>query len=126
MRSDSRPVFLNLFRLHLPITGWVSILHRLSGALLFVLLPWGVWAFGLSLASEAGYARVRTVVTAPYVKTLLLAVVAAFVLHFFAGLRHLLMDAHLAMRLRAARVSSTIVLLASGLVVALAAWALFK
>ena len=50
-----RPVFLNLLVIRLPVTGWVSILHRLSGALLFLAFPLGVWALSVSLSGEAGF-----------------------------------------------------------------------
>lgn len=125
MRVHNKPVYLNLFQLHLPLTGWVSILHRLSGALLFVLLPLGVWAFSVSLTSEAGFARVSSYLSTPYTKALVLFIVAALAQHFFAGLRHLAMDAHYAMGLRAARATSIGVLLATGVVVLLVAWKLF-
>ena len=122
----TRPVYLNLFRLHLPLTGWVSILHRLSGALLFLLLPLMVWGFALTLSSEAGFARVVAWGAAtPFAKLLTLVLVWAFAHHFFAGLRHLAMDSHWAVSLKSARRSSLVVLLATGGVVLLAAWGLF-
>ena len=125
MLSANRPVYLNLFRLHLPITGWVSILHRLSGALLFLLLPFMVWGFALTLSSEAGFARVAAWVSTPLAKLLTLALVWAFAQHFFAGMRHLAMDSHWGVSLKNARLSSMVVLLAAGGVVFLAAWGMF-
>ena len=125
MLPDNRPVYLNLFRLHLPITGWVSILHRLSGALLFLLLPFIVWEFALTLASEAGFGRAIAWLSTPFSKLLTLVLVWAFVQHFFSGLRHLAMDSHWGVSLKSARRSSLVVLLATGGVVLLAAWGLF-
>jgi Succinate dehydrogenase/Fumarate reductase transmembrane subunit len=49
VKPASRPVYLDLRRIHLPITGWVSILHRVSGVLLFLALPLGTWALSVSL-----------------------------------------------------------------------------
>ncbi len=121
----NRPVYLNLFRLHLPVTGWVSILHRLSGALLFLLLPLMVWGFALTLSSEAGFARVVAWGSTLAAKLLVLALVWAFAQHFFAGLRHLALDSHWGVSLKSARRSSLVVLLAAGGVVLLAAWGLF-
>lgn len=126
MLPEHRPVYLNLFRLHLPITGWVSILHRFSGALLFLLLPWMVLGFTLTLSSEAGYARVVAWGATPFAKLLTLALVWAFAQHFFAGLRHLAMDAHWGVSLKSARMTSLIVLFATSVVVLLAAWVLFR
>ena len=126
MLPTHRPVYLNLFRLHLPVTGWVSILHRLSGALLFLLLPWMVWGFALTLSSETRYARAVAWLSTPTAKLLTLALVWAFAHHFFAGLRHLAMDSHWGVQLKSARLSSLAVLLATGSVVLLAAWGLFR
>ena len=125
MLPDNRPVYLNLFRLHLPITGWVSILHRLSGALLFFLLPLMVWGFALTLSSEAGFARVVAWGSTLAAKLLVLALVWTFAQHFFSGLRHLAMDSHWGASLKSARRSSLAVLLAAGGVVLLAARGLF-
>ena len=125
MLPDTRPIYLNLLRLHLPITGWVSILHRLSGALLFFLLPLMVWGFAFTLTSEAGFARVVAWGSTPFSKLLTLALVWAFAQHFFSGLRHLAMDSHWGVSLKSARRSSLAVLLAAGSIVVLAAWGLF-
>lgn len=125
MLPAARPVYLNLFRLHLPITGWVSILHRLSGALLFLLLPLMVWGFALTLSSEAGFARVAAWGSTPFAKLLTLALVWAFAHHLLAGLRHLAMDSHWGVSLKSTRRSSLVVLLAAGGVVVLAAGGLF-
>ncbi|MDP1929708.1 MAG: succinate dehydrogenase, cytochrome b556 subunit [Thiobacillus sp.] len=125
MKSVARPVYLNLFRIRLPLAGWVSILHRVSGALLFFALPLGVWALSVSLANEAGFQRMAGWLTLPLSKLVLLLLVAALAQHFFAGLRHLALDAHWGVRLQRARQSSFAVMLASVGVTVLAAWKLF-
>lgn len=125
MLRGKNPVYLNLFRLHLPIMGWVSILHRLSGALLFLLLPLMVWGFALTLSGAAGFARVVAWGSTPFAKLLTLALVWALAQHFFSGLRHLALDSHWGVQLKSARRSSLFVLLATGGVVLLAAWGLF-
>ncbi len=126
MQPGNRPVYLNLFRLNLPLMGWVSILHRLSGALLFILLPLMVWGFSLSLSGEAGFERVLAWLSTPFIKLLTLVLAWAFAHHFFAGLRHLALDIHFGVKLHSARHSSLAVLLASGSVILLAAWGLFS
>ena len=126
MRSSPKPVYLNLFRLHLPITGWVSILHRVSGVLLFFMLPVLVWGFTLAFSSEAGFGRVTAYLAIPFVKLLTLLLVGGLTHHFFAGLRHLAMDVHWGVSLSSARWTSLIVFLATGIVVLLAAWVLFR
>jgi succinate dehydrogenase / fumarate reductase cytochrome b subunit len=125
VKPIARPVYLNLFRIHLPLSGWVSILHRFSGALLFVALPLGVWGLSVSLSGEAGFQRMREWVTHPLIKLVLLLLIWAFVHHVLAGLRHLALDVHWGASLRCARQSSLVVILASGLVTLLAAWKLF-
>jgi succinate dehydrogenase / fumarate reductase cytochrome b subunit len=125
VKPIARPVYLDLFRIRLPLPGWVSILHRVSGALLFVALPLGVWALSVSLSDEAGFRRMADAAAHPLSKLFLLVLIWAFVLHLFAGLRHLALDVHWGVSLRSARQSSIAVLLASGLVTLLAAWRLF-
>jgi len=125
VKPIARPVYLNLLRIHLPLPGWVSILHRVSGALLFAALPLGVWALSVSLADEAGFQRIADRVTHPLTKSVLLLLIWAFVHHLLAGLRHLALDVHWGVELRHARQTGSAVLLATGLVTLLAAWRLF-
>ena len=126
MPSLPKPVYLNLFQLHLPVTGWVSILHRLSGALLFFALPLLVWMFAQTFVSEAEFTRVTAYFKTAFAKFSMLMLVAGITQHFFAGLRHLAMDAYWGMGLNTARATSFGVLLATGVVVLLTAWFLFR
>jgi succinate dehydrogenase / fumarate reductase cytochrome b subunit len=125
VKPIARPVYLNLFRIHLPLAGWVSILHRVSGALLFAAVPLGVWVLSVSLSTEAGFRRMAEGMAHPLIKLFLLFLILAFAQHFFAGLRHMALDVHWGVDLRRARQTSIAVLLASGLVTLLAAWRLF-
>lgn len=125
MSHPPRPIYLNLFRIRLPITGWVSILHRLSGALLFLCFPLAIWLLSKSLANAAGFAAVRAWLALPEAKLVVLGLVWLFTLHFFAGLRHLAMDVHWGVTLTAARRSSVGVLVLAGVVTLAVAWGLF-
>jgi succinate dehydrogenase / fumarate reductase cytochrome b subunit len=125
VKPIARPVYLNLLRIHLPLAGWVSILHRISGALLFLALPLGVWALSVSLTGEAGFRRVAGWLTLLPGKLLVLLMVAAFAQHLFAGLRHLALDVHWGVALKNARQTSLAVLAATLGVTLLAAWRLF-
>jgi succinate dehydrogenase / fumarate reductase, cytochrome b subunit len=125
VKPVARPVYLDLLRIHLPLPGWVSILHRVSGALLFAALPLGVWALSVSLAGEAGFQRMAGLAAHPLAKLCVLVLLWAFAHHFFAGLRHLALDLHWGVDLRRARLSSLAVLLVSTLVTLVAAWRLF-
>jgi succinate dehydrogenase / fumarate reductase cytochrome b subunit len=118
-----RPVDSGLTHLRLPLPGWVSILHRISGVLLFLALPLGVWALSSSLTSEAGFRAMRECVQHPLVKLLAVGLAWGFAHHLFAGLRHMAMDAHIGTNLKTARASSVAVLLLSGLAtLAFAGW----
>lgn len=89
----------DIARYRLPWAGKVSILHRISGALLFLLLPFIVWLLDLSLSSEVSYDQFTSVflvgigfVPAWFIKLVCLGLIWAYLQHFFAGLRHLWMD----------------------------------
>lgn len=125
MKPTARPVYLNLFRIHLPLAGWVSILHRVSGALLFFALPFGVWALSVSLTDEAGFRRMAEWLALPWSRLLVLLLIAAFAHHLVAGLRHLALDVHWGVSVRRARQSSLAVVLAAVGMTLLAAWKLF-
>jgi succinate dehydrogenase / fumarate reductase, cytochrome b subunit len=113
-----RPKYLSLpallFEIRLPVSGWVSILHRISGAWLF--FPFAAWVLYLldtSLASEKGFDYVRTEYLAlPVVKLGALVLIWSFCHHFCAGIRYLLLDLDLGVDLPTARVTSWIVILA--------------
>lgn len=125
MNPPRRPVHLDLLRIHLPLTGWVSILHRVSGALLFIAFPLAVWALSVSLADATGYARLAAFFDHFIVKLAVLGVVWALAQHFFAGLRHLALDVHWGVQRTAARQTSALVLGASALITFATAWRLF-
>lgn len=124
MKPSARPVYLDLLRIHLPLPGWVSILHRVSGALLFAALPLGVWALSVSLSGEAGFQQVKDGAEHPLARLGVLGLIWAFSHHLFAGLRHLALDVHWGVDMRHARQSSLAVMLAAALVTLIAAWRL--
>jgi succinate dehydrogenase / fumarate reductase cytochrome b subunit len=105
-----RPKNLNLMTIRLPINAVVSILHRVSGIGLFLLLPALLWCFSLSLKSAAGYQYLVEGLDFWLVKLLLIATSWAFFHHFFAGIRHLLQDVHWMTSLQKARFSGRVVL----------------
>lgn len=125
MKPIARPVYLDVLRIHLPLAGWVSILHRLSGALLFLAYPLGVWILSTSLSGEAGFQRMAEWVAHPLSKLFLLLLIWAFMHHVLAGLRHLALDVHWGVGQDRARLNSILVLTASGLVTLYAAWRVF-
>jgi succinate dehydrogenase / fumarate reductase cytochrome b subunit len=108
-----RPVYLDLVRIRLPLPGFVSILHRISGLLLFVLAFWLLVLLDRSLASPEGYAQVRETLSHPLAKLVLVGIGWAFLHHFCAGIRYLLIDMHVGVDLASARASSWVVLAVS-------------
>ncbi len=120
-----RPVTLPLMSLHLPLAGWVSFLHRVSGVLLFFCLPLALYALDRAMSGPQAFDEVRNTLAQPAVRVLLLLAVWALAHHLFAGIRHLLMDVHVGVNLAAARRSALIVAIAAGVVVLITAWRLF-
>lgn len=109
-----RPEFRNihvtqLANYRLPAAGKLSILHRASGALLFLLLPFLLWLLDLSLISELSFAKLREVASHWFMKLVLLGVIWAFLHHFFAGIRYLLLDLHIGIEKEPANRSALIV-----------------
>jgi succinate dehydrogenase / fumarate reductase cytochrome b subunit len=111
--AKQRPKYLNLFEIKLPLAGWVSILHRISGAGLFLMLPLLIWLFGLSLGSQESYATFRSIAGHWFVKLVLLGLMWAYLHHFCMGIRILLLDMHVGIEKAQARASSVVVLIVS-------------
>ena len=116
----------------LPPAGWVSILHRLSGGLMFVLLPLIVWLLDVSLGSEVSYERFSNAfiagigfVPAFLLKLIVLALIWAYLHHFIAGVRHLWMDATHSVSKQQGRISAIVTLAASGVLTVLLGAKLF-
>jgi succinate dehydrogenase / fumarate reductase cytochrome b subunit len=100
--AQKRPEFrnINAFKdlptYRLPAAGIVSILHRVSGVLMFVLMPLIIWMFDTSVSSEISFARFRAAfnggVSGVLLKLIALALIWAYLHHFIAGVRHVWMD----------------------------------
>lgn len=101
-----RPVFLDLRRIRLPVTGLVSILHRISGVLLFASLPFVVYLFDLSLRSQQGFAQAAALLHHGFVKIWAFLLLWSLLHHLVAGIRYLLIDFDIGVRLPVARASA--------------------
>lgn len=93
--------FTDLPSYRLPIAGIVSILHRISGFLMFLLMPFIIWMFDNSISSEISFAKFKSAFNVGMLglpgalwKLVALALIWAYLHHFIAGLRHLWMDTH--------------------------------
>jgi succinate dehydrogenase / fumarate reductase cytochrome b subunit len=105
----ARPVYLNLFSIRQPLPAIVSILHRISGALLFLIgIPLLLWVVQRSLASPEAWAQMRATLSHPVSKLVLVVLTWAYLHHLIAGIRHLVMDLHWGMDLKSARTSSAV------------------
>jgi succinate dehydrogenase / fumarate reductase cytochrome b subunit len=109
-----RPKYLALHEIRLPLAGFASILHRVSGAGLFLMLPLLVYVLQLSLDPSAdGVAAFKLVAGHPLVKLVLFGLSWAFLHHFCMGIRILLIDVHVGVEKEAARKSATAVMAVS-------------
>ena len=108
-----RPKFLDLTSIRLPVPGWVSILHRISGFGLFLFLPLLLWLLDNSLHSRSSFARFQSWISTPLMKLILIGLIWAFLHHLFAGLRHIAMDLDFGVDLHAGRATAKLVLVAS-------------
>jgi succinate dehydrogenase / fumarate reductase cytochrome b subunit len=110
--NKKRPMNLDLSSLKFPPMAIVSILHRLSGMGLFILLPVVLFILGKSLHSEESFALMKTMLAEPCYKIVLWIFAAAMIYHILAGIRHMIMDVGFGEHLPAARSSAilTIVL----------------
>lgn len=135
-RAKKRPEFRNINAFtdlpsyRLPAAGWVSILHRVSGAMMFALMPFIIWMFDTSISSEISFARFTSAFNVGMLglpgfvwKLVALALIWAYLHHFTAGLRHLWMDvSHKAVELQFGKNSAkTVLAISLSLTVVLAA-----
>lgn len=113
MPTTKRPKHLDLIRIRLPLAGIVSIMHRVSGAVLFLFIPLLLWLLQSSLATPQTFDAFKDVVSNPLMKLILLGLLWGYLHHLCAGVRHLALDLDYGTELAAARVSSVIVLAVS-------------
>lgn len=111
--KDKRPVYLNLFKIRLPIAGMVSLAHRLSGILLFIAIPFAVYLLDISVISKEGFSQVISLLQHPLVQLVQVVLVWSLAHHFFAGIRFLLIDADIGVDKAQARVGAWLVIFAS-------------
>jgi len=107
--TKKRPKNLDLPTIRLPLPGILSIIHRISGAVIFLLLPFLLWLLQGSLASAETFAVVKGVVGHPLAKLVLLGLIWLYMHHFCAGIRYLMLDLHKGIDLESARLSSKVV-----------------
>jgi succinate dehydrogenase / fumarate reductase cytochrome b subunit len=124
--GSSRPRYVDLSLAHLPPPGLVSILHRVTGLLLFFpVLPALIYLLQATLGSEEGYARWRAFFAMPEAKLAMLGVVWLYAHHFFAGIRYLLLDVHVGIMKQPSRASANLVLALGVIATLVVGWCLW-
>ncbi len=116
---------LQIMKYRLPAAGMISILHRVSGAALFLLLPFLLFLFDKSITSEISYAFLQGYMSHPLVKLVVALCAWGYLHHFCAGIRHLIMDLHIGLSKEGAAKSANIVFIVSLPLTALVALKLF-
>lgn len=93
--NKERPVYLSLTQFHFPVTAIASVVHRITGMLLFVGIACLLWLLDLALDSQAGFAEAAAVLEAPFAKLVLWGILVMLLYHILAGIKHLFMDFHI-------------------------------
>jgi succinate dehydrogenase / fumarate reductase cytochrome b subunit len=117
--KNKRPKNLNLLTIRLPIPAIASILHRISGFILFLFLPVLLWGLHLSLSSQQSFDDLRHIFLTSCAKFIIWCCLSAFLYHFVAGIRHLLMDIGIGEDLKSGRLSAILALVISALLIIL-------
>lgn len=119
-----RPVHLNLMKIRLPIGGIMSIIHRITGVLMFLGVPFLIYLLDVSLSSEAGYADAISVVHSTIGILLLFGLLWGLMHHLLAGIRYLLIDIDLGVEKEQARRSALLVTVAGPVLGLVLTWGL--
>jgi len=121
--KSKRPVNLNLLKIRFPAPAIVSILHRASGVIVFLLLPLLLWLLSRSLASQESFDSLHDSLSQPALKFFIWVLFSALFGHLVAGIRHLFMDAGIGESLRGGRFTAYMVFAISAVgVVLLGVW----
>jgi succinate dehydrogenase / fumarate reductase cytochrome b subunit len=107
---QQRPVFLNLFQIRFPLTAIVSIMHRISGILMFLFIPFMLSILQMSLVSQNSFDELSLTFNHPLIKISILLILSATIYHTLAGLRHIIMDLGFGDSRALAKISSILVL----------------
>ncbi|MET4695048.1 succinate dehydrogenase, cytochrome b556 subunit [Endozoicomonas lisbonensis] len=118
--NSKRPVNLDITTIKLPLPAYTSILHRLSGILLFIGVGLLIYALDLSLASEESFADLQVILSSGLAKFVLWVLLSGLIYHFVAGVKHLLMDIGIGEELESGRIGSIVTIVVSAVLIVLA------
>ena len=116
--QQKRPKFLNILKIRMPIGAIVSIAHRFSGVILFMLIPFLIYILEISLKTEQGFQQVAEFFTRTDVRIVMIVVIWMFAHHLINGVRLLLLDLDIGITRSASRFNSWLVILMGLLVMA--------
>jgi succinate dehydrogenase / fumarate reductase cytochrome b subunit len=111
--ATKRPVHLNLTKIRLPVGGVMSIIHRLTGVLMFVSIPLLIYLLDRSLISAQGFAEAVHLLHTPLGKLMLFGLMWSLMHHLLAGIRYLLIDVDLGVDKATARMTALLVIVAA-------------
>lgn len=120
MSTQSRPVYLNLFQIRMPIMAMMSILHRASGALLVLSIPYFAYLLALSLESEQGFVQVQSHLSGWFIQLVMMVLAWGVLHHLLSGIRFLFIDFDIGVQKRSARITAWIVTITAAIVVLIA------
>lgn len=118
--KKNRPVNLDIATIKLPITAYVSILHRISGVFLFAGVAVLLWMLDASLDSQEGFNSIRDAAASPLCQVILWVVLAALAYHTVMGVRHLIMDFGIGESLKGGKTGAWIALVVAIVLIVLA------
>jgi succinate dehydrogenase / fumarate reductase, cytochrome b subunit len=118
--KDNRPVNLDLSKFHFPLPAITSILHRISGVVIFAATAVLLWMLAESLSSAQGFDRVAALLDSSLAKLVLWVIVSALLYHLIAGIRHLIMDIGIGETLAGGRLGAKLIVVFSVISIVLA------
>ena len=117
--NSTRPVNLDLLRMRFPVTAVVSILHRLSGIIMFIFLPLFLYIISQASNTPSSYHQLQTLLLTPWMIVLIWGILSASIYHILAGVRHLLADMGVGESLAFARCSAWLLIIVEFVVIAI-------
>ena len=117
--DKKRPMNLDLGTIRLPITSYVSILHRVSGVSNFISVAIFLWILDTSLASDQGFSEINTLFDSFFAQMIIWACLSALAYHMVMGTRHLVMDAGYGETFESGRLTATIAAVVAAVLIGL-------
>lgn len=118
--NSKRPVNLDLSKFHFPLPAITSILHRVSGIIIFVGVAFMLYGLQLSLSGEEGFGRVSELLNGFFAKLIIWGILSALLYHLVAGIKHLFMDMGIGEELESGRLAAKITIVVSVILIILA------